>query len=80
MQKERWVFIQNRFFTVISTHHFFISIAVLFLNSRREISPPTDRISPRCSCHSLASPYTKWRCKKNGGFLSRIDFLQWFTG
>ena len=23
MQKERWVFVQNHFFTVISTHHFF---------------------------------------------------------
>ena len=78
MQKEQWVFVQNRFFTVIFTHLFFNSIAVLFPNSRHEISLPTDRISPRRSRHSLASPYPKQRCKKNGEFLSRIDFLQWF--
>ena len=53
-------------------------IAVAVHNFRRGISTPTETISTRLSCHSASSPCTKQWCKKNGEFLSRVNFLQWF--
>ena len=50
----------------------------MFPNSRRGKSPSTDRILPRRWRHSILSLYTKWRYKKNGEFLFRIDFYSDF--
>jgi hypothetical protein len=40
----------------------------LFPNSRHEISPPTDIISPRRCCHFLMSLYPKRCCKRTVSF------------
>jgi hypothetical protein len=66
-----------------SFDYFSVLLLTIFqLNCSRRPQPATwdisahRRISTRRSRHSLASPYMKRRCKKNGEFLSRIDFLQ----